>query len=74
MPKTTQQGQGEKMSKEKLSVPFEKWLNELNAAAYCAGFKGWRTFWQSTGADAWRGYFDDGLTAEQALREDCAHV
>lgn len=49
---------------------FFAWLAELNTAAERAGFGASLT--ETTGADCWRPYFDDGLTPSDALAADAA--
>lgn len=49
---------------------FFAWLAELNTAAARLGFGDGLT--ETTGADCWRSYFDDGLTPSDALAADAA--
>lgn len=49
---------------------FFAWLAELNTAAARLGFGDGLT--ETTGADCWRPYFDDGLTPSDALAADAA--
>lgn len=49
---------------------FFTWLAELNHIAEASGFG--RGLTESTGADCWRPFFDDGLTPADALARDAA--
>lgn len=52
------------------STDFAAWLDALNVAASARGYAGGDSFWQSTGAECWREYFDCGTTPADALTED----
>jgi hypothetical protein len=51
-------------------MTFEQWLEELNAEAARRGYAGADRFWQGTGDDCWRDYYDVGITPADALTED----
>lgn len=56
-----------------ISPEFRAWLDELNAVAKAAGYAGADTFWQDGGADAWRDYFNDDYSPEDAFTEDASY-
>lgn len=50
---------------------FKGWLKKLDEVAKSYGHT--TSYTEDTGADCWRGYFDDGLSPEDAYQEDCSH-
>lgn len=54
------------------TITFDEWLAELDARGgdrYGAGKVS-----ENTGAECWRGYFDDGYSPQDALDEDWSYA
>ena len=54
---------------------FEQWLVRLDDAAIDCGIaeQGAQRLSEQTGAECWRGYFDDGYSPWAALAEDASY-
>ena len=54
-------------------LDYDHWLEALDKYARTKGFQG-RPIYEQTGREAWRSFYDDGYTPEDALDEDWSNA